>query len=186
MNTGTAIGSFVFALVIVLIIGALIRRMLRGWKHRGERQAELVGEVAAMPEMLGSATIAPTRGLYLGSTLISPNSLRASGSSPDWLERIAVGDWGYRSKAVLTRYPAGILLERSGATPIWIPQDTVTAIRTVRALAGKVIPGAGRGKSDSPGGILAIRWRLPSGTEIDTGFRGDDRREYARWLGDAA
>ena len=43
MNTATAIGSFVFALVIVLIIGALIRRMLRGWKHRGERQAELVG-----------------------------------------------------------------------------------------------------------------------------------------------
>ena len=28
-------------------------------------------------------------------------------------------------------------------------------------------------------GILAIRWRLPSGTEIDTGFRGDDRDEYA-------
>jgi len=175
VNTGTAVGSFVFALVIVLIIGALIRRMLRGWKHRGERQAELVGEVATMPEMLGSATVAPTRGLYLGSTL-----------APDWLERIAVGDWGYRSKAVLTRYPAGILLERSGATPIWIPQDAVTAIRSVRAMAGKVIPGAGRGKPNSPGGILAIRWRLPSGTEIDTGFRGDDRREYARWLGDAA
>jgi hypothetical protein len=175
MNRATAVGSFVFALVIVLIIGALIRRMLRGWKHRGERQAELVGDLAAIPDMLGSATVSPTRGLYLGSTF-----------APDWLERIAVGDWGYRSKAVLTRYPAGILLERSGATPIWIPQDAITAIRTVRALAGKVIPGAGRGKSDSPGGILAIRWRLPSGTEIDTGFRGDDRREYARWLGDAA
>lgn len=182
MNTGTAVGSFIFALVIVVIIGVVIRRMLRGWKHRGERQAELVGEGAAMPDMLGSATVAPTRGLYLGSTLVSPNALRASGSSPDWLERIAVGDWGYRSKAVLTRYPEGILLERSGANPIWIPQDAITIIRTVRALAGKVIPGGGRGRSESAGGILAIRWRLPSGTEIDTGFRGDDRLEYARWI----
>lgn len=30
--------------------------------------------------------------------------------------------------------------------------------------------------------VLAIRWRLPSGTGISTGFRADDRREYARWL----
>jgi len=85
---------------------------------------------------------------------------------------------------VLTRYPEGILLERSGATPIWIPQDAIAAIRTERGLAGKVVPG--RGNTETATGILAIRWRLPSGTEIDTGFRGDDRSEYARWIGEAA
>lgn len=176
MNTGTAVGSFIFAFVIVVIIGALIRRMLRGWKNRGERQSALLGEFPPMPDLLSSAIVAPTRGLYVGSTLAS-----------QWLERIAAGDLGYRSKAVLTRYPEGILLERSGATPIWIPQDAITAIRTERGLAGKVIPG-GRNKAESPAGILAIRWRLPSGTEIDTGFRGDDRRDYARWTttGEAA
>jgi hypothetical protein len=31
-------------------------------------------------------------------------------------------------------------------------------------------------------GVLAIRWRLPSGVEIDTGFRADHRKEYDRWL----
>ena len=31
-------------------------------------------------------------------------------------------------------------------------------------------------------GILAIRWRLQSGAEIDTGFRADDRRDYSKWL----
>ncbi len=186
MNTPTAVASFVFAFVIVLIIGAVIRRMLRGWRHRAQRQAELVGEAPAMPDLLGEATVSPTRGLYLGSTLVSPNALREQGESPDWLERIAVGDWGHRSKAVLTRYPEGILLERSGATPIWIPQDALSAIRTVRALAGKVIPGRNPAKPESSGGILAIRWRLPSGTEIDTGFRGDDRRDYVRWTGEAA
>jgi hypothetical protein len=169
MNTGTAIGAFIFAVVIVVIIGALIRRMLRGWKHRADRQLALLGELPPMPDLLSSATIAPTRGLYVGSTLAGNR-----------LERIAAGDLGYRSKAVLTRYLEGILLERSGATPIWIPQDAITAIRTERGLAGKVVPG-GRNRSESPDGILAIRWRLPSGAEIDTGFRGDDRRDYARW-----
>ena len=31
-------------------------------------------------------------------------------------------------------------------------------------------------------GVLAIRWRLPSGVEIDTGFRADRRDEYDDWL----
>ncbi|WP_179470878.1 PH-like domain-containing protein [Mycolicibacterium vinylchloridicum] len=165
MNTPTAIGAYIFAFVVVVVIGFLIGRMLRGWRHRADRQLALLGELPPIPDLLSSATIAPTRGLYVGSTLAGA-----------WLERIAAGDLGFRTKAVLTRYPEGILLERSGATPIWIPQDAITAVRTERALAGKVA------------GILAIRWRLPSGTEIDTGFRGDDRRDYARWTttGEAA
>jgi hypothetical protein len=184
MNTGTAVATFVFAFFIVVIIGAVIRRMLGGWHNRALRQTELLGEFPPLPDMLSPAIVAPTRGLYVGSTVPKSNALRASGSSPDWLERIAVGDIGFRSKAVLTRYPEGILLERSGATPIWIPQDAITAIRTEWGLAGKVIPG--RAKTETATGILAIRWRLPSGTEIDTGFRGDDRSEYARWIGEAA
>ncbi|MCX2930303.1 transporter [Mycobacterium sp. CVI_P3] len=176
MNTPTTIGSYVFAFVIVVVIGVVIGRMLRGWKRRAKRQLDLLSELPSMPDLLGAATVAPTRGLYVGSTL-----------APNWLERIAAGDLGFRSKAVLTRYPEGILLERSGATPIWIPQDSISAIRTERGLAGKVVPSV-RNKADSPAGILAIRWRLPSGTEIDTGFRGDDRRDYARWTttGEAA
>ena len=173
MNTGTAVATFVFAFFVVVIIGAVIRRMMRGWRNRALRQTELLGEFPPLPDLLSPATVAPTRGLYVGSTV-----------APDWLERIAVGDLGFRSKAVLTRYPEGILVERSGATPIWIPQDAITAIRTERGLAGKVVPG--RGKTETATGILAIRWRLPSGTEIDTGFRGDDRSEYARWIGEAA
>lgn len=172
MNTGTAVATFVFAFFIVVIIGAVIGRMLRGWRNRGQRQTDLLGEFPSLPDLLSPAIVAPTRGLYVGSTL-----------GGDWLDRIAVGDLGYRSKAVLTRYPEGILLERSGATPIWMPQEAITAVRAERALAGKVIPGRGRTESAA---ILAIRWRLPSGTEIDTGFRGDDRSEYARWIGEAA
>jgi len=47
------------------------------------------------------------------------------------------------------------------------------AIRMERGIAGKVVARIG---------VLAIRWRLPSDVEIDTGFRADNRGEYDEWL----
>jgi hypothetical protein len=187
VNTPTVISTLVFGFVVVVLIGLVIRRMLRGWRHRAERQEELIGALPSMPDQVGAASIAPTRGLYLGSTLAGSGALRASGSSANWLDRVNVGDLGYRCKAVLTRYPEGILLERSGAGPLWMPAESVTGLRTERAMAGKVLPTRSPpGTADSAGGgILVIRWTLPSGTVLDTGFRGDDRSQYARWISQA-
>ena len=168
MNTPTVIGTFIFGFLIVVLIGVVIRRMLRGWKRRAELQADLIGELPTMPDAVGAAVVSPTRGMYLGCTF-----------APNWLERVNVGDLGYRCKAVLTRYPEGILVERSGTGPIWILETAIVGVRTERGLAGKVLPGT---RSETTGGILVIRWRLPSGTEIDTGFRGEDRGDYAKWI----
>lgn len=123
----------------------------------------LVGMLPPIPDTVGPVLVPAMKGLYVGSTL-----------APSWQDRIAVGDLGYRTKAVLTRYSEGIMLQRSGGHPIWIPDESITGIRTERGIAGKAL---------THQGILAIRWRLPSGgTEIDTGFRGDNRRDYAQWL----
>ncbi|BBZ28258.1 transporter [Mycolicibacterium madagascariense] len=165
MNTPTLIASFVMAAVVALLIAFFIRQMMRGWLHRAQRQASLIGALPPLPDTVGPAIVGATKGLYVGSTL-----------APSWQDRIAVGDLGFRCKAVLTRYPEGIMLQRSGAGPIWIPDESITAIRTERGIAGKAL---------THDGILAIRWRLPSGTEIDTGFRGDDRRELANWVEEA-
>jgi hypothetical protein len=156
----------VVAAVLAVLIAFAIRQIMRGWLHRAQRQAQLIGTLPALPDTVGPALIPATRGLYVGSTL-----------APSWLDRIAVGDLGYRAKAVLTRYPEGIMLQRTGAEPIWIPDDSIEAIRTEKGIAGKAM---------THEGILAIRWRLPSGAEIDTGFRADDRRQYDRWLEGAA
>ena len=164
MNTPTMVASIVFAAALVLLIGWTIWLATRGWRNRAERQAALIGTLPPVPDTVGPPTVAQTRGLYVGCTL-----------TPSWIDRVVVGDLGYHSRAVLTRYPEGIMVQRSGARPIWIPDDSILAVRTERAIAGKAVPGL------ATGGVLAIRWRLPSGTEIDTGFRADDRREYARW-----
>jgi hypothetical protein len=161
MNSGTLVGSLIFAAVLVVVIAVLIQLMVRGWRRRSETQAELLGDLPDVPDTVGSA-LTTTRGLYCGCTV-----------APDWNERVTAGDLGYRSKAVLTRYPEGIMLQRIRANPIWIPQESITAIRTERGIAGKVV---------SRHGVLAIRWTLPSGVEIDTGFRANNRGEYQRWL----
>lgn len=166
MNTPTLVASLIMALVLVLVIVLLIRQMMRGWLRRAQRQVELIGRLPALPDSVGPAIIPATKGLYVGSTL-----------SPRWLDRVAVGDLGFRSKATLTRFPEGIMVQRSGASPIWIPDESITVIRTERGIAGKAL---------THDGILAIRWRLPSGTEIDTGFRSDDRRELADWVQEEA
>jgi hypothetical protein len=179
MNTGTLVASLILAAVIVVAIGLLIRAMMRGWRGRAERQIELIGKLPPLPDTVSQAIIPPMKGLYVGCTL-----------APNWHDRIVVGDLGYRTKAVLTRFPEGIMVQRSGAHSIWIPAESVLAIRTERGMVGKVVPGgrsaATGGKTPPHEGILAIRWRLPSGTEIDTGFRGDDRTEYDRWLEEEA
>ncbi|MGN5240053.1 MULTISPECIES: PH-like domain-containing protein [unclassified Rhodococcus (in: high G+C Gram-positive bacteria)] len=142
----------------------LVLLMWKGWRGRARRQADVVGELPTLPDDLGSELIAPSTGLYVGSTL-----------APSWQDRIAVGDLGHRAESELSRYTEGILLRRSGETPIWIPQDSIRAIRTERGLAGKVM---------TKDGVLVIRWELPSGTEIDTGFRGDDKSVYPAWTRD--
>ncbi|SDC92047.1 hypothetical protein SAMN05444580_10280 [Rhodococcus tukisamuensis] len=149
------LGFVVFWVVMVAL-------MYWGWKGRARRQQDRIGVLPEPPAELGARLIEPSSGLYVGSTL-----------APSWQDRIAVGDLGYRATGDLSRYETGVLLERDGASAIWIPQDSIRAIRTERGLAGKVM---------SKDGVLVIRWELPTGTEIDTGFRGDDKSVYPAWV----
>jgi hypothetical protein len=161
MNQGTLVASLIMAAVLALLIAFIIQLMLRGWRKRAEHQAELIGTLPEIPDQVGPAAIT-TPGIYVGCTM-----------APAWSQRITVGDLGYRSKAVLTRHPEGILVQRIGAQPIWIPSESISGLRTEHVIAGKVA---------ARDGILAVRWRLPSGVKIDTGFRADNRGDYKGWL----
>ncbi len=162
MSTVT-LGTVVVALILIVGIGLLISLTLRAWRRRAERQAAMVGELHALPDALGQAVVPAIKGLYLGSTL-----------EPGWQDqdRVESSDLAYRTRAVLTRYSGGIMLVRSGARGIWIPESAVIALSLDKDAAG----------SPAADGVLAIRWRLPSRVEIDSLFCADDGGQYETWI----
>lgn len=153
-NLFIALGSFAVWLILVTLV-------VRGWRNRGRRQSETIGELPVAPADLGERLRGPHTGLYLGSTM-----------APSWQNRVAVGDVGDRATATISGYPGGILIERSGASTIWIPEESIIAVRTERGIAGKAM---------SRDGVLVVRWTLPSGTQIDSGLRADDKSSYPEW-----
>lgn len=155
------LADLILVTVVVLLWLGLVALALRGWRKRGRRQAEQLGEFPAVPADLGEPLLGPTTGVYVGSTL-----------APRWATRVAVGDVGDRAEVAVSRYRQGILLERAGASSIWIPEAAITAVRTEHGLAGKVM---------TRDGVLVIRWTLPSGIELDSGVRADDKSTYPAW-----
>jgi hypothetical protein len=162
MNRPTLILSLIMVAVLLVLLALIFRAMLRGWKRREHAQGPVIGALPPVPDAVGPPILPQLTGLYVGSTL-----------EPQRLERVVVGKLGDRAKAVLSRHSKGIMLKRGGVRALWIPDESITAIRTEHIVAGKLA---------ARNGILAIRWRLPSGVEIDTGFRGDDRGKYVDWL----
>ena len=79
---------------------------------------------------------------------------------------------GERADCTAHLTAAGVLVERQGTGSIFIPAAQLVDARLEPALAGKVV---GRG------GLLVLRWQLGNAL-LDTGVRGDDRRQYAQWV----
>lgn len=154
--------DLLLVVIAVAVWAGLISLAWWGWRNRGRSQAEAIGEMPVAPADLGDTILGPDTGLYVGSTM-----------APSWQNRVAVGDVGDRASASMTAHRQGILITRQGASPLWIPRESITAVRTERGLAGKVM---------TADGVLVIRWVLPTGTEIDSGVRADDKTIYPGWV----
>lgn len=162
------VDGIALGIVVVLWLGA-VTLMYRGWLGRARRQAPLIGDLPTTPldadgqPTLGDLQYGPVSGLYTGSSM-----------APSWQDRIALGAkgtgaWGFRAVINVSRYPGGYLIERSHGDPLWLANDAIVAIRPESVSAGKVM---------TRDALLVFRWRLPTGTEIDTGFRADDKSQY--------
>lgn len=135
-------------ILTLLIVAVAFSLMWWGWRNKLKRQAD-VGGLPEVPAELGEALIS-VPGQYVVTT-----------SGGDWLDRLAVHGLGIRTTAVVRAYPAGILVERSGAQDIFIAKENFTEVATQAGMAGKFV---------EKDGIIVISWLL-AGTAVDTGFR---------------
>jgi hypothetical protein len=83
-----------------------------------------------------------------------------------------IGRLGVRAAATAHAYRSGLVLERQGEPPVFVPAQDLVDARLAPALAGKVM---------GEGGLLVIRWRLGDAV-LDTGFRADDKSRYPEWI----
>ncbi|GAB3009833.1 PH-like domain-containing protein [Saccharothrix stipae] len=148
------------SLAVLAIFLLCLYGMWRGWRRRARRQAGVLPEFPRPPAETG-ATMLETTGVYVGTTI-----------GDDWQDRVAVGDIGHRAEATLKLTETGVLVERTGASALWIPTAQVDGARTARGLAGKVM---------TADGLLVVRWHLGDRV-FDTGFRGDDKDVYEQWV----
>jgi hypothetical protein len=145
-----------FLAAFLLAVGGL--RL--GWRNRARRQ-RLIPAPATAPAEFGPELATPLTGLYVGSTYAG-----------QWQNRIVVHSLGERAEALARLGPAGVLIERQGTAPIFLPAHSLLDARLEPALAGKVV---------GNGGLLVFRWQLGE-TDVDSGFRADDKSEYPAWV----
>ncbi|MFJ4207565.1 hypothetical protein ACIPY2_03775 [Paenarthrobacter sp. NPDC089675] len=136
------------ALVTVALIVVVLTMIGLGWRSRLRRQSD-VERLPEVPQHLSPATVA-AEGQYVATT-----------TAGDWLDRIAVQGLGLRTNAELSIHAEGVLFDRPGAAPVFIPRAAVTDSRQAAGMAGKFV---------EKDGLLVISWMLGS-RELDTGFR---------------
>ena len=136
-----------------------------GWRHRGHRQSGLA-PLPAVPNVPGDVVTPALKGLYVSST-----------PARNWQDRIVAHGLGGRATSIVRLTEDGVLIDREGADPIFVPITDLVEVTTAPGIAGKVM-----GQAD---GILIIRWRLGE-TELDSGIRADDRDEQAEFIAAAA
>lgn len=150
-----------WVLALVALVLLVFYGMRRGWVHRQQRQADLP-EFPEMPGSFASSEVLPAEtGLSVGTTRLG-----------DWQDRINIGDIGQRASATARLWPEGLLLEREGASPLWIPRESIVDAREDHKLANKVVPGAG---------LWVVTWRLGDWS-LDTGFRPSNKETQGQWV----
>ncbi|UEJ83299.1 hypothetical protein Bra3105_02965 [Brachybacterium halotolerans subsp. kimchii] len=164
----------VLALLVLLVIFVLLARW--GWRRRAARQSdlpELPLPVAGGKALSWTADPVAGDGVYVVSTLAGRPLERVTARGLGFRRRVQITDADDAGHQVLSIAP---VRGSQGSAWFLIPWADVLSVHTAPGMIGKWVGGDG---------LLVIRWRLGS-TELDTGFRLDDRADQDRLLALAA
>ena len=147
----------VYTLATLAIVAGLCLLMLKGWRARQRRQADLPAPRTSAPQ--SEPLLPPTEGLFVGTT-----------TAGDWLDRIAVHGLSDRGAGWLTLTSEGVTVERDGMPDLHLPIDGIRGAAPGTRLAGKVV---------GTDGLLLIDWQLGDRL-LTSAFRADDHDEHRR------
>ncbi|WP_413247793.1 hypothetical protein [Sinomonas flava] len=139
------LGPGLLMLGIAVVLVALV---WVGWRGRLRRQSG-VPAPAPVPEDTGA------------ERLRCPGQYVVTTSAGDWLDRIAVHGLGVRTTADAVVADAGLVFDRSGAAPLFVPAEDLRDVRLESGMAGKFV---------EKDGLVVVGWQL-GGQPVDTGFR---------------
>ena len=149
------LGTLLFAVAVYAL-------MLKGWRGRQRRQADLPAP-AAPPAVRGRVVVGATPGLFVGTVVAG-----------DWLDRVAVHRLSDRSTCEVVLTVDGLHVDRESLPELYLPLTEVVSAEVGDKLAGKVM---------GAGGLLLVTWRLGERT-LTSGIRADDHTQHRR-LADA-
>jgi len=151
------------ALMVLIIVGVLLL-MLRSWRkmRSGDRLdlSDLPAPMTDAPQGFKPGEI--IEALFLGTSVHG-----------QWLSKVLIHDLGTRSRARVSWDPRGILIERGGASDIYIPRSSLVEVTLGSGVAGSV-----RAKDS----VVIFVWNLGE-YRIATGVRADTAQGHQLLIG---
>lgn len=137
----------------LVLLGLVLALAAHGWSGRRQRQAGIPAPPEVPEELDGRSPRWACSGQYVSTT-------RAG----DWLDRVLVHGLGAKATGQAMVFDQGLVLVRDGAPDLWIPAESVQAVRRESGMAGKFV---------EKDGLVVTTWELGS-LLVDTGFRTRD------------
>jgi hypothetical protein len=166
------------AVGIWIVLGVvLLALVLTGRRRLATRSRATVPAPPTAPledGALGETLLGPLECVYVSSTLHG-----------DWLARVGAHGLGDRARAEVSVHTGGVVVDRDGSSPLYLPADALRGVGTAPGMAGKFV---GRD------GLAVITWQVPdpAGTAtrtdpavetlLDTGLRLRHRADTDRVL----
>ncbi|SKA84971.1 hypothetical protein SAMN06295879_0681 [Agreia bicolorata] len=153
------------SIILLGVVGLLILMVL-GWRARGRRQSALSTAAVPPDELLGELRIAVT-GLYVSTT---------TAGAP--LDRVTLRGLGFRGRATVSVFDAGILISVTGEPQIFVATERVRSVGTSTWTIDRAV---------EEGGLVRLDWTLESesstpAADVESFFRIENPDQSSRLI----